>query len=105
MDTAQEIRAIKKSLANIEQMLKAAGAKKVMTVQEAALFLGMSADRLYHLVNARGIPFYRNGTKRIRFDRDELEVWLKQERIATDDELMNAAAEVTTTIGGKRWRG
>lgn len=104
MDTAQEIRAIKKSLANIEAMLKR-DTKKVLTVKEAAQFLGISADRLYHIVAARDIPFYRNGTKLIRFDREELEAWLKLKRVPTNDELMNAAADMSATGGGNRWRG
>lgn len=63
-----------------------------LTLAEAAQFLRMSRSSLYQ---RKDIPRYRRpGSRVMLFDRDELESWLKQGRLASDGE---PAPEVSAT--------
>jgi excisionase family DNA binding protein len=60
---------------------------RLLTVDEAAEFLGLARNTVY--INARGglIPHYKVGAA-VRFDLDELRAWLGENRrgpkVATD---------------------
>lgn len=51
--------------------------KKWMNVGQVAQLIGSSERHIYTLVSQKGVPFYRFGGK-IRFDRDEIEQWVKE---------------------------
>jgi excisionase family DNA binding protein len=61
--------------------------KDIMTLKEAAVYAGVSANYLYKLTSSRSIPFYRPGSKLIYFKREELDAWLLQTRLASRGEL------------------
>lgn len=50
---------------------------KLMKIDEAASFLGVTVRGLYDMVARRTIPFRKVG-RLLRFDRDELTEWSKQ---------------------------
>jgi excisionase family DNA binding protein len=52
--------------------------KRLLSVAEAAEWLGLSQSYLYKLVEADAIPHIRFG-RAIRFDIKELEEWLKED--------------------------
>ncbi len=55
--------------------------KKMMTIGNVAELLNMKKPTLYSWVNNGIIPSYKlNGL--IRFDRDEIEEWVKQSKVA-----------------------
>ena len=55
-----------------------------LTLSEAAHFLRMSRSCLYQ---RKDIPRYRRpGSRVMLFDQDELEAWLKEGRVAVEDE-------------------
>lgn len=66
-------------------------AKKVLTLDEAALLTGLTREYIYRLTCSKAIPFYKPNGRRLYFDRSELEAWLKRNRIATTDETDGAA--------------
>lgn len=68
------------------------GAKSVLTMEEAALFTGLTKAYLYELTWKKAIPFYKPNGRKIYFDRAELEAWLKQNRVQTQDEADGLAA-------------
>lgn len=96
-----EFKELKKLLERIENRLNL-GAKKMLTVNEAAAMLQISPDRVYHYVSAREIPHYRNKCRRIWFDKEELEQWMRAERVTPDYELMDKAAEYTAGKNDKK---
>ena len=65
--------------------------KNVLTIDDAALLTGMSKSHIYKLTCSKQIPFYRPNGKLVYFDRQELEGWLKQNRVNTTAEAEQAA--------------
>lgn len=81
---------IEQRLAKIELLLTMAS-KEVFDMKEAALFLGISKDRLYHLTQEKRIPYYKQGNANY-FKKSELEGWMTAQRIPTDKEVRSKAA-------------
>ena len=67
-------------------------AKNVLCLDDVALLTGFSKSHLYKLTCNHQIPHYKPNGKQIYFDRAELEEWMKQNRIATADEIEQKAA-------------
>lgn len=74
------------------ERLSLLAAKKVLTINEAAVLLGLSKGYIYKLTCAKKIPHYKPGAKLLYFDRDELEAWAKRNRINTTSEAEQQAA-------------
>jgi excisionase family DNA binding protein len=81
---------IEQRLANIERLIIAAS-KSVFDMAEAAEFLGISKNRLYHLTQEKRIPYYKQGNSNF-FRKDELERWMTETRVPTADEVRSRAA-------------
>lgn len=62
-------------------------AKNVLCLDDVAILTGLSKSHLYKLTCNHQIPHYKPNGKQIYFDRLEIESWMKQNRIATDDEI------------------
>ena len=76
-------------------------AKNVLTLEDVVLLTGLSKSHLYRLTCTHQIPYYKRA-KMLYFDRREIETWLKQNRVATVDEIDQIATNylVTRRIGG-----
>lgn len=66
-------------------------AKNVLCLDDVAILTGLSKSHLYKLTCNHQIPHYKPNGKQIYFDRAELEEWMKQNRIATADEIEQKA--------------
>ena len=75
-------------------------AKNVLTIDDAAVLTGMSKSHLYKLTCSKQIPFYRPNGKLVYFDRQELEGWLKQNRVNTTAEAEQQA--IAYVMGSKK---
>lgn len=76
-------------------------AKPILTMDDAAAFMGVTKCNLYKLVSAKRIPHYKSeGGKFTYFKRVELEQWLTAVRVPTNSELEAAAAVHGVTKGG-----
>ena len=76
-------------------------AKNVLTLEDVALLTGLSKSHLYKLTCSKQIPYYRPNGKQIYFDRTEVEAWMKQNRVVTQQEAEQmAAAYVAGKKGG-----
>jgi excisionase family DNA binding protein len=53
---------------------------RLLTVVEAAEFLGMSRNAIYIACREGRIPHYKVNDWSVRFDLDELRVWLESNR-------------------------
>lgn len=65
--------------------------KRVLTLGEAASYMGVSASHVYKLTSQRKIPFARPTGKNIFFEREQLEQWLLQNRVSSLNELSQQA--------------
>ena len=70
------------------------GSKDALDTSEVALMLNLSESRVRHLVSARDIPHYKQGTKTY-FSKSEIERWMLSKRIPTNQEI---SAKATTHI-------
>lgn len=77
---------LKEQLERIERYSLLA-AKNVLMLEDVSLLTGLSKSHLYKLTSTHQIPYYRPNGKQIYFDRSELESWMKQNRVATVDEI------------------
>lgn len=59
--------------------------KTTLTIDDASLITGLCRNYLYRLTFERKIPHYKRG-KNIYFDRQELEGWMKENRVQTKQE-------------------
>lgn len=64
------------------------GVKQTLTSQEAALYTGMSYLAFLHRVNE--ITHYKPG-KMLYFDKKDLDSWMHQNKIASDNDIMRQA--------------
>lgn len=98
MDIENRLRALESSA-----MLAGIANKKVLTTTEAAVYLGWSLSYLYKKTMSKEIPHYCPMGKTLYFDRQELENWMKRNRVASQDELQaKADAFIAARKGGKR---
>ena len=73
--------------------------KQALTMNDAAMFTGLSKSQLYKLVSSKKIPYYKNvGGKLTFFDKDELTEWMLQNRVRTKKE---AESDARTLIAEK----
>ena len=80
-------------------------AKNVLNFEDVALLTGLSKSHLYRLTCTHQIPHYKPNGKQLYFDRAEVEAWMKQGKIATDEEVEQRAATYIVTgkqKGGKK---
>ncbi len=75
-------------------------AKNVLTLDDVALYTGLSKSYLYKLTCYNQIPYYKPNGKSLFFDKKELEEWLKQNRVATEQEAEQEAAAYILKKGG-----
>ena len=68
-------------------------AKQVMTLEEAALFMGISKSSLYKMTHRHELPFFRPNGKLIYFEKAELLKWMRQNRSMSEAETKEAAAQ------------
>lgn len=88
-----ELQALNERIDRIEK-LTVIGAKSVLDIHEAALFLGYSESYLYFLTSTKQIPHYKKFRK-IMFKKAEIEEWLLDHRVKTEKEI---SIEATTYI-------
>ena len=92
----ENLRKIEEQLNKIENYTLLA-AKNVLNFEDVALLTGLSKSYLYKLTCSHQIPHYKPNGKLMYFDRGEIEAWMKQNRVATDQEIELKAATYVTT--------
>lgn len=75
--------------------------KNVLTIREVALYMGLSLSGVYKMTMNKTIPFYKPTGGRLYFDRKEVEEWLRRNRIATDAEISQRAADYCRKGGAR----
>ncbi len=62
--------------------------KNILTLKEAATFMGISSSTLYKMTHRRTIPFYKPNGKLIFFKKEDLINWMLKNRQDTIEELI-----------------
>lgn len=95
---------IQNELKEIKELLKkqAIQQKEILTIDEAAEFLGLSKSRLYKMTSNKEIPYYKPGGKITYLSRQELEQWILNSRTSStsdlDDEMESYLGRITKNI-------
>jgi excisionase family DNA binding protein len=76
--------------------------KEVLTSDEAARYMGVSKSYLYKLTMRQQIPHYKPMGKMVYFNRLELENWLQNNRVSTEDEISQQAQAYCMKKGGMK---
>ena len=76
-------------------------AKEVLTLEEAAVFMGISKSSLYKMTHKHELPFYRPNGKLIYFEKSELLKWMRQNRSMSETETKEAAAKHMTELANR----
>ena len=74
--------------------------KAVLTVEEAARYMGISRSTLYKYMMRGEIPYSKPCGKVAFFSRVELEEWMMSNRIATVEEIEQRAHNYCIRKGG-----
>jgi excisionase family DNA binding protein len=61
--------------------------KKVLNIAEASAYTGLTVSYIYKLTSTQEIPHYKPRGKILYFDRSELDAWLKQGKISSQEEI------------------
>lgn len=72
------------------------GAKEVLDIEEASLLTGYRVKGLYTLTSEKRIPHYKRNGK-LYFKKSELEAWLTEHKVLTDEEIRRKAVTYTVT--------
>lgn len=80
-------------LESIESLLNIS--KSVLNLDEVTKLTGLSKSHIYKLTCWGKIPHYKQA-KHLYFDREEIEAWLKENRIKTIEELDQEASTYVT---------
>lgn len=88
-----DLKTIDQRLTRIENLLH--GQKQVLKIDEVSILTGKSKSHLYKLTCASLIPHYKQG-KHLYFDRQEIESWLKVNRIKCLNEIDQEATSYVT---------
>ena len=89
-----------KQLADIRKFSLLA-AKNVLDIDDMVALTGLSKSYIYKLTCRKEIPYYKPNGKLIYFDRQEVEGWMKQNRVNSIAEAESAAALYVAKKGGE----
>ena len=81
----KQIADLQKRVETLEDMLDAG--KEVLTVEEAAKFMGMARSSLYKMTSDQTIPFYRPNGKMIFFEKADILSWIRKNRVSSREEI------------------
>ena len=91
---------ILKQLADI-RLFSLLAAKNVLDIEAVVSLTGLAKSYVYKLTCRKEIPYYKPNGKLIYFDRQEVENWMKQNRVNSIAEAEKTASKYLLEKGGK----
>ena len=88
-ELAKYVAELEKRVRNLED--KFDSGKEVLTLQEAAQYMGIARSSLYKMTSNQTIPFYRPNGKLIFFDKDDILTWIRRNRVFSTEEIEEEA--------------
>ena len=71
--------------------------KEIFNLDEAAMYIGVSKSNLYKMTASRKIPHYKPAGRYIYFERSELDKWIREGAVKTEEQLSDQANAYTLT--------
>ena len=96
----KQIAELQKRVEILEDIIDSA--KEVLTVEEAAKFMGMARSTLYKMTCDQSIPFYRPNGKMIFFEKADILSWIRKNRVSSQDEINEEARLHMQRMSSKR---
>ena len=87
-DLHQQVEELKERMKAMENILD--NGKEILTVEEAAKFMGIARSSLYKMTSDQLIPFYRPNGKMIYFEKSEILAWIRRNRQSSKAEIQEA---------------
>lgn len=88
-DLHQQVEELKERMKAMENILD--NGKEILTVEEAAKFMGIARSSLYKMTSDQLIPFYRPNGKMIYFEKSEILAWIRRNHQSSKAEIQEAA--------------
>ena len=95
---ADIVSTLKKKVQEVEHRLAVAEnllfeSKDVLTVEEAAKFLGLSKSFVYKMTHEGTLPFYKPNGKVCYFEKSVLLEWMRSTKVASQKQIEEAAQQ------------
>ena len=84
---------------SLEQLLHQG--KDVLTLEEAANFMGIARSSLYKMTHEQTIPFYKPNGKMIFFEKSDLLAWVRKNRVSSEAEISEEAERIIQRLATK----
>lgn len=84
---------------SLEQLLHQG--KDVLTLEEAAKFMGIARSSLYKMTHEQTIPFYKPNGKMIFFEKSDLLAWARKNRVSSEAEISEEAERIIQRLATK----
>ena len=68
--------------------------KEVLTLEEAARFMGVTKSSLYKMTHEQTIPYYKPNGKMVYFEKAELLTWIRRNAIASKAQVSEEANRI-----------
>ncbi len=94
---AEETQTILRKLRRLEGLLKA-NTEVALSISKAVKYTGLSKSHLYKLTSTQAIPHYKPHGKLIFFRKSELDKYLFNNKISTQDELDRKTASILVKL-------
>ncbi|WP_137673567.1 helix-turn-helix domain-containing protein [Agarivorans sp. Toyoura001] len=93
----EQLTKVRTSVAEMERRSKIADLtnKPILDINECGILLSMTSAQIYKLTSSREIPHSKIG-KHLRFNREDIIEWVKNNRIATRREIERRASNHVT---------
>ena len=88
-ELAKYVAELERRVRNLED--KFDSGKEVLTLQEAAQYMGIARSSLYKMTSNQTIPFYRPNGKLIFFEKDDILSWIRRNRVFSTEEIEEEA--------------
>lgn len=96
-DVMSELEILQKKLDEIKAVT-VLSVKKAYTVEESALYLGMSPEYIKRMCKARKIKSYRSCSGKIYLHQSDLDKWMLHTEVITKDELDDKARLIARNV-------
>ena len=84
---------------SLEQLLHQG--KDVLTLEEAAKFMGIARSSLYKMTHEQTIPFYKPNGKMIFFEKSDLLAWVRKNRVSSEAGISEEAERIIQRLATK----
>ena len=98
-ELAKYVAELEKRVRNLED--KFDSGKEVLTLQEAAQYMGIARSSLYKMTSNQTIPFYRPNGKMIFFEKSDILSWIRKNRVSSREEIEEEARLHMRKLGEK----